>query len=211
MKILRIRSKKLQIQQNQDFNLMKRILFPLFIFLIGCTNTPVPNKADNNTDAHSKHKAIVASPPANPWTVNTYAVKSGELTGRKYVRFDADGNFSNATTSNDYLHAEIFVDKANAGIFLHLSQRTNPAKKIAGPVRIKLTNFADKELQLTSSKGWNKSGGILIERNNNDYSEFRIFLLQASGVINVVINEADSSEYHFNINSDGFSTAFSQI
>jgi len=64
---------------------------------------------------------------------------------------------------------------------------------------------------MTSSRGWNKSGGILIERNNNDYSQFRIFLLQSDGVINVEIRDDSSRVYHFDINATGFIDAFSQI
>jgi hypothetical protein len=208
MRNFRLRSRKLQIHSNHRYNMF---LIPFFIFLIGCTNTPIPKKASVKADLRSKHKTITTKHPANPWTVNTYAPKPGESSGRKYVKFDADGDFSNSTISSDYLHAEIFVDKVNAGIFLHQSQRSNPSEKFSGPVRIKLTDSSGAELQLISSKGWNKSGGILIERNNNDYSQFRIFLLQADGVINVEIHDNDSSEYHFDINAYGFSEAFSQI
>jgi hypothetical protein len=201
----------MQIQQNQKINLMKKILLPLLIFFAGCTNSPVPQNTATKADSHVKNKKTAPRTMVNPWTVNTYAAKSGESAKRKYVRFDADGNFSNAELSKGYLYAVIYVDKVNAGIFLHESGKTSPAKKFSGPVRITMTNSAGEVLKMTSTRGWNKSMGILIERNNSDYSQFRIFLLQASGVINVEIQDNDSSVYHFDINADGFGKAFSHI
>ncbi len=203
--------KKMQIQQNQKINLVKKILLPLLIFFAGCTNSPAPQETATKTDSHVKHKKIAARAMVNPWTVNTYATKSGESAKRKYVRFDTEGNFSNADIPNGYLYAVIYVDKVNAGIFLHESGKTSPAAKFSGPVTISMTNSAGDVLKMTSTRGWNKSMGILIERNNSDYSQFRIFLLQASGVINVEIQDNDSSVFHFDINADGFGKAFSQI
>jgi hypothetical protein len=51
----------------------------------------------------------------------------------------------------------------------------------------------------------------LIERINNDYSQFRIFMLQSEGVINVEIRDVSSSVYHFYIKAAGFADAFSLI
>jgi hypothetical protein len=141
----------------------------------------------------------------------TYPGKQGEQPARKYVKLETDGNFSNSTVSDDYLNADIIVDKVNAGILLHKSKKSNPSEKFTGPVHITMKNSAGNELKMTSSRGWNKSGGILIERNNNDYSQFRIFMLQSEGVINVEILGDSSSVYHFDINAAGFTEAFSQI
>jgi hypothetical protein len=113
--------------------------------------------------------------------------------------------------SKVYLNADIIVDKVNAGILLHKSKKTNPSEKFNGPVHITMKNSGGDELKLTSSRAWNKSGGILIERNNNDYSNFRIFMLQSDGVINVEILDDSSSVYNFDINAAGFGDAFSQI
>ena len=141
----------------------------------------------------------------------TYPGSKGDQTTRKYVKCETDGNFSNSTVSNDYLNADIIVDKVNAGILLHKSKKSNPSEKFTGRVYITMINSAGNELKLTSSRGWNKSGGILIERNNNDYSQFRIFMLQSDGVINVEILDDSSCVYHFDINAAGFGDAFSQI
>jgi hypothetical protein len=105
----------------------------------------------------------------------------------------------------------ILLNKENAGILLHRSKKTNPAEKFTGQVLIKMKNPAGDEIELTSSRGWNKAGGILIEQNNNDYSRFRIFMLQNEGVINVEIQGDSSSVYHFDINAYGFGDALSQI
>jgi hypothetical protein len=51
----------------------------------------------------------------------------------------------------------------------------------------------------------------MIERNNNDYSQFRIFLLQSNGAITVNINDSGTKVYHFTIIADGFSDSFTRL
>ncbi|HBH84472.1 MAG: hypothetical protein A2X05_00205 [Bacteroidetes bacterium GWE2_41_25] len=190
--------------------MIKKIIFPLFLFLVSC-NAPDPPANSVKTKSPSKPKVATPKPSPGPWIVKSYVDANGEPTARKYVRLDTDGTFSNSTVSNNYLHTVFLVNKENAGILLHQHKRSNPAEKFTGLVRIKMKNSSGKELEMTSSRGWNKSGGILIEQNNNDYSQFRIFLLQSEGVINVEINDDSSSVYHFDLNAAGFSDAFSQI
>ncbi len=191
--------------------MMKKFLFPLVVLLVSCTGTPPPPKKAVSKDNHTKTRTTVARAAANPWSVSSYAAKPGDSEGRKYVSYEADGSFSDPARTNEYLHAVIFVDKINAGIFLHELKKSGPVEKFAGPVHITLKNSDGNELQMTSTRGWNKSGGILIERNNSDYSQFRIFLLQSSGPVNVEIHDNDSTVYNFDINASGFSKAFSQI
>ena len=109
------------------------------------------------------------------------------------------------------MYAEIIVNKANAGILLHELKKTNPAVKFGEPVNIKMTNAAGEELLMTSSRSWNSSGGIMIERNNNDYSRFRIFLLQSQGTITVEITAPRSRIYNFSMSTDGFSDSFTKL
>lgn len=188
----------------------KKILFPLFLLLVSC-NAPNPPANNAKPKSPSKPKVLAPKPSPSPWIVKTYVDANGEPTARKYVRFDTDGTFSNTTASNKYLHAVFLVNKDNAGILLHPFKKSNPAEKFTGPALIKMKNSSGKELEMTSSRGWNKSGGILIEQNNNDYSQFRIFILQSEGVVNVEILGDSSSVYNFNINASGFSDALSQI
>jgi hypothetical protein len=141
----------------------------------------------------------------------TYPGAQGGQTAKKYVKCEANGKFSNSTMTNEYLNADIIVDKVNAGILLHKSKKSSPSEKFTGPVHITMKNAAGNELKLTSSRAWNKSGGIMIERNNNDYSQFRIFMLGSDGVINVEILDDVSSLYRFDINAAGFADAFNQI
>jgi hypothetical protein len=190
--------------------MIKKILFPLFLILISCSS---PNPPANPVIPKSipKNKSVASKPSTGPWNVRTYPGAQDEQAARKFVKLEADGKFSNSTLSDDYLKADIIVDKTNAGILLHQSKKTNPAEKFTGLVHIKMKNSAGNELDLTSSRSWNKSGGILIERNNNDYSQFRIFMLQSEGVINVEIRDDSSSVYHFDINTTGFADAFSEI
>jgi hypothetical protein len=190
--------------------MIRKILFPLILFLVSC-NAPNPPANNVKAKSHSKPKAVTPKPSSSSWIVKAYVDANGEPTTRKYVRCDADGTFTNLTVSNNYLHAVFLVNKDNAGILLHQFKKSNPAEKFTGLVRIKMKNSSGKELELTSSRGWNKSGGILIEQNNNDYSQFRIFILQSEGVINVEILGDSSSVYQFDINAYGFSDAFSQI
>jgi hypothetical protein len=190
--------------------MIKKILFPLFLFLICCTS-PNPTANPVKSKSHSKNRSVASKPSPGPWNIRTYPGAQGEQATRKYVMLEADGKFSNSTVSDNYLNADIIVDKMNAGILLHQSKKSNPAEKFTGPVHIKMKNSAGNELDLTSSRSWNKSGGILIERNNNDYSQFRIFMLQSEGMINVEIRDDSSSVYNFNINPSGFADAFSQI
>ena len=190
--------------------MIKKILFPLFVFIVSC-NAPDPPANNIKPKSPPKPKAVAPKPAPGPWIVKTYVDANGEPTGRKYVRLDADGTFSTTRLSDNYLHAVFLVNKENAGILLHPLKKSNPAEKFTGPARIKMKNSSGNELEMTSSRGWNKSGGILIEQNNNDYSQFRIYILQSEGLINVEIQGDSSSVYHFNINPYGFAEALSQI
>jgi hypothetical protein len=178
--------------------------------MVSCSS-PNPPANPAKPKAHSKNKSTAPKPLTGAWKVLTYPGAKDDQTARKYVKIESNGSFSNSTASNNYLNADIIIDKMNAGILLHKSKKTNPSEKFTGPVNIKMKNSAGNELELTSSRAWNKSGGILIERNNNDYSRFRIFMLQSEGVINVEIRDDSSSVYQFDINAAGFSNAFSQI
>jgi hypothetical protein len=190
--------------------MINKILPVLLLFLVSCSSpNPPANKV--KPKSHPKHKSVASKPSRGPWNIMSYPGSQGEQAARKYVKLEADGTFSNSTVSDDYLNAVIIVDKVNAGILLHQSKKSNPAEKFTGLVHINMKNPAGNELELTSSRAWNKSGGILIERNNNDYSQFRIFMLQSDGVINVEIRDDFSSVYHFDINAAGFADAFSQI
>lgn len=190
--------------------MIKKLLFPLFLILVSC-NAPSPPATNAKAKSSSKPKAVIPKPAPSPWIVKTYVDTNGEPTTRKYVRLDADGTFSDLSVSNNYVHTVFLINKDNAGILLHQFKKSNPAEKFTGIARINMKNSSGKELEMTSSRGWNKSGGILIEQNNNDYSQFRIFILQSEGVINVEILGDSSSIYRFDINAFGFADAFSQI
>jgi hypothetical protein len=190
--------------------MINKILPVLIIIMVSCSS-PNPPVNTVKPKSHSKNKPVAPKPLPSTWSIMTYPIAQGSQTAKKYVKCEADGKFSNSTGSNDYLNADIIVDKVNAGILLHKSKKSNPSEKFTGPVHITLKNSAGNELALTSSRAWNKAGGIMIERNNNDYSQFRIFMLQSEGLINVEIRDDSSSEYHFDINASGFSDAFSQI
>jgi hypothetical protein len=190
--------------------MINKFLFPLLLILV-CCSSPNPPASPVKHKSHSKHKSAAPKPLPGAWKILTYPGAQGNQPTRKYIKLETDGNFSNSTVSDDYLNADIIVDKVNAGILLHKSKKTNPSEKFNGPVHITMKNSAGNELEMTSSRGWNKSGGILIERNNNDYSKFRIFMLQSEGVINVEIRDDSASVYLFDINSTGFGDAFNQI
>jgi len=190
--------------------MIRKIPVLLFIFLVSC-NTPNPPTNTVKTKPHSKPEVVTPKTSPSLWIVKNYVDSNGEPTTRKYLRLDADGTFSNSTVSNNYLHAVFLVNKENAGILLHQLKKSNPSEKFTGPALIKMKNSSGKELEMTSSRGWNKSGGILIEQNNNDYSQFRIFILQSEGVINVEVRGDSSSLYLFDINAAGFGDALTQI
>jgi hypothetical protein len=190
--------------------MIKEILFPLFLIAVSCSS-PSPQTKAVKARPHAKHKSDAVRPAPSPWIVKSYPGAKGDTTGRKYVSFETNGKFSNSNASDNYLNAVVIVDKVNAGILLREFKKSGPPEKFTGPVRIKMKSSDGNELDLTSSRGWNKSGGILIERNNNDYSQFRIFMLQSDGMINVEILGDSSSVYHFDINAAGFGDAFSQI
>ncbi len=190
----------------------KRLILLFLVILTGCSNPPAPKEKAATDDAHVKHKPSTVKPAANPWKTGSYAVKEGETEGRKFVRFVTEGVFSDSTKNNNYLYAEVIVNTANAGILLREMKKSNPAEKFSGPVLIKMTNSSGQELQMTSTRSWNKSGGILIERNNNDYSQFRIFLLQNNkGIVKVEIKDSGTKIYNFSINTDGFSDSFTSL
>jgi hypothetical protein len=190
--------------------MLKRLIILLLFILAGCGNPPA-KETNVRKSAPSKTKAPSSKPAANPWITGSYAPKEGETEGRKFVRFVTEGDFSDSNRNNNYLYAEVIVNKANAGIFLRELKKSNPAQKFNEPVQIKMTNPSGQELQMTSTRSWNSSGGIMLERNNNDYSQFRVFLMQSKGTITVEIRDSGTKTYHFKINSDGFSDSFTKL
>ena len=197
-------------EHEKKFHMIRKIPYLLILLLIGCSS-PSPQQPAAKTKAPKKHKPAAARPVSSPWAIKSYPIAKSDQPARKYVSFETDGKFSNGTISDGYANAAVIVDKVNAGILLRQFKKSNPAEKFTGPVKIRMKNSAGNELELTSSRGWNKSGGILIERNNNDYSQFRIFMLQSEGVINVEITDNSSSVYSFAMDATGFSDAFGQI
>jgi hypothetical protein len=191
--------------------MLKRLIFFSLIILAGCSNPPAQKEKAVTNGSRVKHKASTVKPAANFWTIKSFAPKEGGTEGRKYVRFVTEGNFSDTIQTNCYLYAEVLVDKQNGGIFLHELKKSNPIEKFNGPVQIKMTNSSGQELQMNSSRSWNSSGGILIERNNDDYSQFRIFLLQSTGNVKVEIRNSGSKIYNFIINTEGMNDSFSKI
>jgi hypothetical protein len=190
--------------------MFKRFIFLFLVLLAGCGNPPAPKEANITKAAPARSKAP-APKPANPWITGSYSPKEGEKEGRKYVRFVTEGSYSDSIRNNNYLFAEVIVNKANAGILLREVKKTNPTVKFSEPVQIKMTSSTGQELQMTSARSWNSSGGIMIERNNNDYSQFRIFLLQNTGMVNVEVKAPGNKIYNFSLNAYGFSDSFSGI
>jgi hypothetical protein len=191
--------------------MLKRLIFITLVIVAGCSNPPAPKEKVVSDDSRVKPKKVTVKPAANPWTINSFTPKDGETGGRKYVRFVTEGSFSDSTQTTSYLYAEVIVNKQSGGIFLHKQKKSSPVEILHSPVLIKMTNSSDQELQMTSTRSWNKSGGILIERNNNDYSQFRIFLLENKGTVRVEIKDSATEIYNFNINTDGFSDSFTKL
>jgi len=191
--------------------MLNRITFLFLVILAGCSNPPAPKEKTVTNNYNTNPKASTVKPAANPWTISSFAPKEGETEGRKFVRLVTEGTFSDSTQSKSHLYAEVLVDKQNAGIFLHKQKKSSPVEIFHGPVLIKMTNSSGQELHMTSTRSWNKSGGILIERNNNDYSQFRIFLLQNKGTVTVEIKDPGTKIYHFSINTDGFNDSFTKL
>ena len=189
---------------------LKKILIPFLSLLIAGCSSPEP-PVNTAKPKSSKPKTAIVKPALNQWIVKNYTDAGGVPSGRKYARFDADGSFSNPTVSQNYLHSVFLLNKENAGILLSLYKKSNPSEKFSGPVTIKLKNSAGSELEMISSRGWNKAGGIMIEQNNNDYSQFRIFMLQSEGVVNVEILDDSASVYKFDLVATGFSDSLNQL
>nr|MCU0362508.1 hypothetical protein [Bacteroidales bacterium] len=131
--------------------------------------------------------------------------------GRKYVRLVTEGTYSDSTGASRELFAEVIVNKSNAGILLRKLKKSAPMEKFSGPVEVRMTSSSGQELLMTSTRGWNSTGGIMLERNNNDYSRFRIFLLENTGNVNMEITDPQSGKYSFSFSLDGFSDAFTGI
>jgi len=193
----------------------KGLLFSfLFLFLViitGCNNSPAPKETNVSTEVAVKPAAPAPRPAASPWSTGSFPMKEGETEARKFVKCSAEGVFTDSTHTNSYLYAEMLIDKIHAGIFLRKLRKTNPQEKLSEPVQIKMTSASGAELNMTSTRRWNSSGGIMIERNNNDYSQLRIFLLQNTGIVTVEIRESDADVYYFGLNLDGFSDAFNKL
>lgn len=190
--------------------MLKRGLLLILIILAGCSN-PAPKEIKSGTASPAKSKNHTIKPEANPWTISSFAPKEGESEGRKFVRFVTEGDFSDSTRNKSKLYADVIVNTVSAGIFLHEMKKSNPLEKLRDPVQIKMKNSSGEELLMNSTRMWNSSGGILIERNNNDYSQLRIFLLQSKGIVTVEIKDPGTKIYHFNINVDGFADSFTRL
>jgi len=132
--------------------MINKILPVLILFLVSCS---APNPPANKVKPKfpSKNKSVAPVTVQSTWNVMTYPGAQEEKTARKYVKFETDGNYSDSTVSNGYLHAVIIVDKANAGILLHETKKSNPAENINGPVHISVKNPSGNELVMISSRG----------------------------------------------------------
>lgn len=193
-------------------SILKNVIFLFIAILSACSNPAAPKENVVKTDdSHKKAKAAAPKSEPSYWKVNSFTAKEGETEGRKYVKFATEGNFSDSIETNRYLYAEVYVDKKNAGIFLHKLKKSSPAEKFNDPVQIKMTSSSGSEIQMTSSRRWNSSGGILIENNNNDYSQLRIFLLQNTGTVMVDVEDSQANKYHFSMFLNGFSDSFSKL
>jgi hypothetical protein len=191
--------------------MLKRVIFLFLVILAGCGNPNVPKEKNVRSASPVRSKTSANIPAANPWITGSFAPKEGETEGVKFVRYVTEGDFSDSTQNKSHLFAEIIFNKESAGIFLRELKKSNPAEKFTEPVQIKMTNSSGEELLMNSTKRWNSSGGILIERNNGDYSQFRIFLLQNNGIITVEIKDSGTKIYHFSINAGGFSDSFTKL
>jgi hypothetical protein len=189
--------------------MLKRLVFLTMLIITGCSNPPAPKDVNLKPAAPSKSKPV--SKPANLWTTGSFASKDGDSEGKKFVTISSEGDFSDSLKSNNKLFAEVLVKKTNAGIFLHELKKTNAAVKFSDPVQIKMTNSEGTEILMNSTRGWNSSGGIMIEGNSGDYMQFRVFMLQSKGSIPVEIKGSGTKIYHFTINADGFIDSFTKL
>jgi len=189
--------------------MLKRLVFLSLLIISGCSNPPAPKDVNVNPAAPVKSKPV--SKPANPWTTSSFASKDGDSEGKNFVKISTEGDFSDSVKSNNKLYAEVLVKKSNAGIFLHELKRTNTAVKFSDPVQIKMTNSEGTEILMNSTRGWNSSGGIMIEGNSGDYMQFRVFMMQSNGPIPVEIKGSGTKIYHFTINADGFIDSFTKL
>ena len=189
--------------------MLKRVIIVFLVILAGCSNPPATKEITTNKTPKVKSKA--PKTVAIPWTISSFAPKEGETEGKKFVRYITDGNFSDSTGNNIYLYADVIVNTSSAGILLHERKKSNPAEKFSEPVQISMKSSSGQEIHMTSTRRWNSSGGILIEKNNNDYSQLRIFLLQNKGTVTVEIKDSGTKIYQFNINVDGFADSFASL
>jgi len=189
--------------------MLKRIIFLFLVIIAGCSTPPAPKEVNVKKAAPVKAKPAVK--PVNPWTTGSFAAKDGETDGKKFVKFVTEGSFTDSVKSGNKLYAEVLVNKTNAGIFLKELKKTNPTEKFTDPVQINMKNSEGQEIQMNSTRRWNSSGGIMIEGNNGDYSQFRIFLLQSKGPVTVEVKGSGNKTYGFTIIADGFSDSFTKL
>lgn len=144
-----------------------------------------------------------------PWKKNVFVDEFGVKTGSEYILTSVEGDFSNTATHRSDLFVNIIVTNRNVGILLYEYSKDRPAVKFIGSGSIMLRNSINERVTVETVREWGQSGGLLVGGIHS--SNFKRFIENSEGEIQVVIQDNYSSIYRFSIDATGFEEEYEKL
>ena len=180
-------------------------------------------KADSIRKIEESKRAAELAYQNRPWKLDNFVDDFGDPDpNAKHIRFNTKGTFSNSATSNEILYVKLIITKSSVGIFLREYEITRSPEKPIGTWTILMKSASGETLTFYSSSEWSHTGGLAIRNNiynepnlkflsSYDATKINNFLKRSSGTIKVVVQDAYSSTYRFDVDPTGFTREFNLL
>lgn len=145
---------------------------------------------------------------ANSWKFTKLVDEFGDKTGEVCIfATDKNGYFSNSATNKSICFGEILITKdKKVGIFLYEYGKPRPTYLIGGGELLMKNNKGEKRSIKISDWKWGSGGNIILASN-----AVISFFKESAGIIKIVVYDNYSSEYHFEINANGFTKVYNKM